>query len=89
MRIVLVADDEEDVRTLVAEVLRSANFAVRLAGGGREAVEMATRERPDLVLLDVMMPEISGWEVCITLKHNPDTQAIPIVMLSVRNEIRT
>jgi EAL domain-containing protein (putative c-di-GMP-specific phosphodiesterase class I)/DNA-binding response OmpR family regulator len=88
VRIILVADDEEDVRTLVAEVLRSANFAVRLAGGGREAVEMATRERPDLVLLDVMMPEISGWEVCITLKNNPDTQAIPIVMLSVRNEIR-
>ena len=87
-RRILVADDEEDVRTLVAEVLRSARFDVHLAGGGREAIDIATRERPDLVLLDVMMPEISGWEVCVTLKNHPDTQAIPIVMLSVRNEIR-
>jgi EAL domain-containing protein (putative c-di-GMP-specific phosphodiesterase class I)/DNA-binding response OmpR family regulator len=88
IRHILVADDEEDVRTLVAEVLRSARFDVRLAAGGREAIDIATREHPDLVLLDVMMPEISGWEVCVTLKNHPDTQAIPIVMLSVRNEIR-
>ena len=87
-RRILVADDEEDVRALVSEVLQSARYAVRLASGGREAIEIATRERPDLVLLDVMMPEISGWEVCTTLKNHPDTQSIPIVMLSVRSEIR-
>jgi len=88
VRRILVADDEEDVRALVSQVLQSARYDVRLASSGREAIEIATRERPDLVLLDVMMPEISGWEVCATLKNHPDTQAIPIVMLSVRSEIR-
>jgi len=87
-RRILVADDEEDVRALVSEILQSARYDVQLASGGREAIDIATRERPDLVLLDVMMPEISGWEVCATLKNHPDTQAIPIVMLSVRSEIR-
>jgi EAL domain-containing protein (putative c-di-GMP-specific phosphodiesterase class I)/CheY-like chemotaxis protein len=76
------------VRALVAAVLESARYAVRVAGNGREAIEIATREHPDLVLLDVMMPEISGWEACTTLKNHPETQGIPIVMLSVRSEIR-
>jgi EAL domain-containing protein (putative c-di-GMP-specific phosphodiesterase class I)/DNA-binding response OmpR family regulator len=88
VRRILVADDDEDVRTLVATLLESARYAVLRAASGREAIETATRERPDLVLLDVMMPEISGWEVCSTLKNHPDTQGIPVIMLSVRNEIR-
>jgi len=88
IRRILVVDDEEDVRVLVAALLESASYAVTLASGGREAIDVATRERPDLVLLDVMMPEISGWEVCATLKNHPETQGIPVIMLSVRNEIR-
>ena len=87
-RRILVADDDEDVRALVGAVLESAHYAVASASSGREAIEIATRDRPDLVLLDVMMPEISGWEACTTLKNHPDTLGIPIVMLSVRNEIR-
>ena len=88
VRRILVADDDDDVRTLVGTLLRSARYEVIPAAGGREAIETAIRERPDLVVLDVMMPEISGWEVCATLKSHPETQGIPIVMLSVRNEIR-
>ncbi|HKB69957.1 MAG TPA: EAL domain-containing protein [Thermoanaerobaculia bacterium] len=88
VRRIVVADDDEDVRTLVATLLESARYTVLPAASGREAIEIATRERPDLVLLDVMMPEISGWEVCATLKNHPETQGIPVVMLSVRNEIR-
>ncbi|HET7453634.1 MAG TPA: EAL domain-containing protein [Thermoanaerobaculia bacterium] len=88
LRRVLVVDDDEDVRTLVGSLLESAKYAVLRASSGREAIDVATRERPDVVLLDVMMPEISGWEVCSTLKNHPETQGIPIVMLSVRSEIR-
>jgi DNA-binding response OmpR family regulator len=84
VRIILVADDEEDVRTLVAEVLRSANFEVRLAGGGREAVEMASREPPDLVLLDVMMPRKSGYEICSRIRSQPEWRHIKVIMLSAK-----
>ena len=87
-RRILVADDDEDVRTLVGSLLQSAHYTVLPVASGRDAIETAIRERPDLALLDVMMPEISGWEVCATLKNHPETQGIPIVMLSVRNEIR-
>jgi DNA-binding response OmpR family regulator len=87
-RRILVADDDDDVRSLVGALLQTAHYTVLPAASGREAIELAIRERPDLALLDVMMPEISGWEVCATLKNHPDTRGMPIVMLSVRHEIR-
>jgi EAL domain-containing protein (putative c-di-GMP-specific phosphodiesterase class I)/DNA-binding response OmpR family regulator len=85
---ILVVDDEEDVLALVKTILSGARFAVLTARSGAEAIEIAARERPEMILLDVMMPEISGWEVCSMLKSSPETQSIPIVMLSVKNEIR-
>ncbi len=85
---ILVVDDEEDVLQLVRTILDGDRYAILTAGGGAEAIEIAVRERPDLILLDVMMPEISGWEVCSMLKNSAATQGIPIVMLSVKNEIR-
>ncbi len=85
---ILVVDDEEDVLQMVNTLLSGARFQVITARRGAEAIEIAVRERPDLILLDVMMPEISGWEVCSMLKNSPETQSIPIVMLSVKNEIR-
>ncbi len=87
-RRILVADDDDDVRSLVGALLQSANYTIFSAASGREAIETAIRERPDLALLDVMMPEISGWEVCATLKNHPETQGMPIVMLSARSEIK-
>src|SRR5258706_5264592 len=85
---ILVVDDEDDVRVLVKTILNGARYSVMTACGGAEAIEIAARDRPDLILLDVMMPEISGWEVCSMLKNSPETQSIPVVMLSVKNEIR-
>ena len=85
---ILVVDDEEDVLQLVKTILTGARYSVTTARRGAEALELAARERPDLILLDVMMPEISGWEVCSMLKNSAETQNIPIVMLSVKNEIR-
>ena len=85
---ILVVDDEEDVLQLVRTILEGDRYSILTAASGTEAIEVAVRERPDLILLDVMMPEISGWEVCSMLKNSSATQGIPVVMLSVKNEIR-
>ncbi len=85
---ILIVDDDEDVLLIVQTILDNAGYATILARNGREGVEKAIEARPDLILLDVMMPELSGWEVCTTLKSAPETRPIPICMLTVKSEIR-
>jgi EAL domain-containing protein (putative c-di-GMP-specific phosphodiesterase class I)/DNA-binding response OmpR family regulator len=85
---ILVVDDDDDILLVLETLLSAAGYDVVTAQSGREALDRVPRERPDLVLLDVMMPELSGWEVCTTLKNSPETQGIPVVMLTVKNEIR-
>ncbi|HQR47581.1 MAG TPA: EAL domain-containing protein [Thermoanaerobaculia bacterium] len=87
-RRVLVVDDDEDIRTIVRTLLEHAGYETSAAAGGREALESVAASPPDVVLLDVGMPEMSGWEVCTSLRSRPETAAIPIVMLTVRSEIR-
>ena len=81
-------DDDADVRSVVEAVLSSAGFDALGAADGSEGIERAVLERPDLVLLDVLMPNLSGWEVCATLRSLPETSSIPVVMLTVKSEIR-
>ncbi len=85
---ILIVDDDEDVLLIVQTILDNAGYTAVLARNGREAVEKAIGGQPDLILLDVMMPELSGWEVCTTLKSAPETRQIPIAMLTVKSEIR-
>src|SRR5512132_906213 len=85
---VLIVDDDEDILLIVQTILTSAGYTTFLARNGREGVDMALRLQPDLILLDVMMPELSGWEVCTTLKNAPETRQIPVAMLTVKSEIR-
>ncbi len=85
---ILIVDDDEDVLLIVQTILDNAGYTVVLARNGREGVEKAIEGKPDLILLDVMMPELSGWEVCTTLKSGPETRQIPIAMLTVKSEIR-
>ena len=85
---ILVVDDDDDILLIVQTILGGAGYSAHTAHNGREAVEKALELRPDLILLDVMMPELSGWEVCTTLKNAPETRQIPIAMLTVKNEIR-
>ena len=75
---ILVAEDERDIRDLIGFTLRFAGFEVVLVSDGVEAVERAIQEQPDLVLLDVRMPKLSGYEACRQLKENPVTSTIPI-----------
>ena len=83
---VLVADDEEDVLNLVGSNLRHAGFAVLKAANGSEALEKARAENPALIVLDLMLPGLSGLEVCRALKSDPATARIPIVMLTAKAE---
>ncbi len=83
---ILVAEDERDIRDLIGFTLRFAGFEVLLAGNGIEAIEKASLEQPDLIILDVRMPKMTGYEACRQLKENPATSAIPIVFLSAKGQ---
>jgi len=83
---ILVAEDERDIRDLIGFTLRFAGFEVLLADNGIEAIEKAPLEQPDLIILDVRMPKMTGYEACRQLKKNPATSAIPIVFLSAKGQ---
>ncbi|MCK4315796.1 MAG: response regulator [Anaerolineae bacterium] len=83
---ILVAEDERDIRDLIGFTLRFAGFEVLLTGNGIEAIEKAPLEQPDLIILDVRMPKMTGYEACRHLKENPATSAIPIVFLSAKGQ---
>ena len=85
---ILIVDDDDDILLIVQTILTSAGYTTFVARNGREGVDMALQLQPDLILLDVMMPELSGWEVCTTLKNAPETRQIPVAMLTVKSEIR-
>ena len=79
----LVVDDDPNIRELLTQELTEAGYVVRVATNGREAIAEVRRERPDLVVLDVMMPEMNGFDVAAVLKNDPLTMDIPIVILSI------
>jgi CheY-like chemotaxis protein len=79
---VLVVDDEREIRDLLKEFLTDQAYEVILASNGKEAIELAEREHPDVILLDVKMPEIDGIKVCQRLKEEPSTQFIPIIVIT-------
>ena len=81
--LILVVDDEEPIRQLASLYLEKEGFQVACASDGPEAIEMAQRQRPALVVLDVMLPTIDGFEVCRRLRQGSD---VPILMLTARNE---
>ena len=81
---ILVVDDDPDIARFVEVNLRSAGYDVAVAGDGEEALEKAAELRPDLVLLDVMMPRIDGFEVAQRLRKNPQTANTSIIMLTAK-----
>jgi len=84
---ILIAEDERDIRDLVTFSLRGlGGFEVVQAANGAEAVERATAELPDLILMDVRMPKMTGYEACKKLKESSKTQDIPIVFLSAKGQ---
>jgi DNA-binding response OmpR family regulator len=83
---ILVAEDETDIRKLITFSLQYAGYEVIEALDGEEAINKARDEQPDLILLDVKMPKVNGYEACTVLKDHCSTQGIPIVFLSARGQ---
>ena len=84
--LVLVADDDESMRLLMRESLEQAGFAVEEAEGGTEALAAFDRSRPDIVLLDVMMPEMDGFATCSRLRQRPDGEHVPVLMVTALDD---
>src|SRR6185369_6610334 len=86
---VLVVDDIAANRNVLGETLEKENFEVLLAPDSESALKMTQKAKPDLVLLDVMMPKLDGFETCRRLKANAATSSIPVIFISARNETKS
>lgn len=81
---VLIVDDETNIVISLEFLMEQAGYELRIAHNGREALEQVAVFGPDLVLLDVMMPQVNGFDVCRRIRENPDWQAIKIIMLTAK-----
>ena len=86
---VLVVDDDEDSRQLIAYLLDRRGFRTILADGGPSALETLRTSLVDVILLDVMMPGMDGFAVCSELQKSPDTQSVPVILLTARDDMET
>ena len=84
--IILIVEDDTDILNLLAYNVRSAGFEVVTAEDGYNALTLARQHHPNMVILDIMIPGIDGLEVCRELKRNPDTSAVPVIMLTAKGE---
>ena len=86
---IMVVDDEPDILFTVGQVLETIGYEIIKAKDGKECIEKLNElsEIPDLVLLDIMMPEVSGWDVAAKIKENPAWKEIPIVFLTAKGDI--
>jgi len=83
---ILIADDEPHIRKLVSFTLGNRGYEVLQAEDGGQALEMARAEQPDLILLDVMMPVMTGYDVLREVKADPATADVPVIMLSAKSQ---
>jgi two-component system alkaline phosphatase synthesis response regulator PhoP len=81
---ILVVDDEVNITQILEFSIGAEGYEVITAANGEEAIDKARREQPDLIILDVMMPKIDGYEACRILKANPLTKSIPVVLLTAK-----
>jgi two-component system OmpR family response regulator len=84
---ILVVDDEPKIAQIVSVYLERDGYRVLRATDGREALELARSSSPSLVILDIMLPEVSGWDVCRELRRDPKTTDLPIIMLTARDDV--
>jgi DNA-binding response OmpR family regulator len=83
---ILIAEDEPDIRELVAFTLRFGGYEVVAASNGEDAVHTASREHPDLILMDVRMPRLTGYDACRMMKASVELKDIPVVFLSAKGQ---
>ena len=82
----LVVEDDNDICELVRIVLRAESFSVDIAHDGQAGLEMTSEKVYSLIVLDLMLPLLDGWEICRRLRQNPDTRSTPIIMLTAKSE---
>jgi DNA-binding response OmpR family regulator len=85
MALVLIVEDEPDINAMIALTLRIKDYEVEQACDGQEALRLAREHRPDLVLLDIMMPGLSGYDVALDLKEDSSTADIPIIFVTAKS----
>lgn len=85
---ILVVDDEESIRAVLSFTLERAGYAVEAAANGDEALNKAYTFKPDLIILDLMMPMIDGWEVLRLLRADTETEHVPVLLLTAKGELR-
>ena len=85
---ILVIDDEQDVVELIKFILEKDGYTVITAGDGQEGLEKVEKEKPELIILDVMMPGIDGYTVNIRLQEKEETQNIPVIVLTAKGQMR-
>jgi len=83
---ILVVDDSRTALFMVTTILRKERYELVTANDGEQALEVAAAERPDLILMDVIMPRKTGFEACRELKRREDTKAIPVILVTTRGE---
>ncbi len=84
---ILIVDDERNLLALVGLHMQMGGYEPFFAADGEEALTLAEEERPDLVILDLMLPKLDGWMVCQRLREKPETKDTPIIMLTAKAEI--
>jgi len=83
---IVVADDEKALRMLIAGTLEIGDYEILETDNGTDALELVIKERPDLAILDVMMPGMTGYEVCKRIKSNPDTVGTKVLILTAKGQ---
>lgn len=83
---ILIVEDEPDIRDLIAFTLRFAGYEIVTGSNGEEAVQLAKQEFPDMILLDVRMPVMTGYEACKLIKADPELKDVPVVFLSAKGQ---
>jgi CheY-like chemotaxis protein len=83
---VILAEDDPDIQLVARLSLKRAGFNVRVVGNGQEALDAIREQKPDVILLDWMMPELDGPETCRQLKADPETSSIPVIFLTAKSQ---
>jgi two-component system sensor histidine kinase/response regulator len=84
---ILVVEDEPHIRDNIRQILEMSDFEVAIAPNGKQGLELASSEHPDLILCDIMMPELDGYGMLAQLRQNQSTAAIPLVFLTAKSEL--
>lgn len=87
VKTILIADDDEDLRLLVQVTLENPAYRILTAVDGRQTLDVVKEHRPDLLIIDWMMPRLNGCEAVIQLRQNPHTATIPVVMLTAKDSL--